>query len=417
MSKSPPPELVQAHTLIKSGQRQAAHQVLKTYLDQNPRDADGWWLMAHAVSQPENVQKCLERVLRINPRHEKARARLAELTPSPIVDDSDPDDDEPDESFFVIKPPATSRQDTAPAAESSMPGGKPDASDPFAAFPASPGSKAQVSGAFPGERPKPPRPKSRPAPAPAMAVNFAPTKEPRLKTMVRAGMIAFALVALVGAVVFIANWQGWVHLWGLPPMARLNGASFSLEYPKAWHSVCKADLYGYPVCGIANHSRYNQVDYYTGQDIDIAGIFSDALSFGNLFGLEKTPDMMVSVIAMDVLESSPAYDRTSMAKMMNDTTARYGYFYDSGKSKITYDERLITVDGRAGFYYRFSIESMSGGVEQFLLGSSGNLAYFDVYVPHDDRMFWLTVYVVTSKRGTDIPEDIVQHMIDSITIS
>jgi hypothetical protein len=80
MAKKPAPELVEAFNLIKDGQKTQAGVILKTYIAQNKLDAQAWWLMAHAVSNAETRQRCLETVLKIDPSHEKARAQLAALT-------------------------------------------------------------------------------------------------------------------------------------------------------------------------------------------------------------------------------------------------------------------------------------------------------------------------------------------------
>lgn len=108
MSASPtlPPELIQAHKLLKAAERGEAAKVLKAYLSKNPRDARAWWLMAHAVTRPDNVQMCLEHVLAINPEHAKARARLDELL--------GPLDDEPDDSFFGVSSAGAEGQVSAP---------------------------------------------------------------------------------------------------------------------------------------------------------------------------------------------------------------------------------------------------------------------------------------------------------------
>lgn len=108
---STPPELMEAYKLLKAAERGPAARVLKQYLTKHPRDEMGWWLMAHAVTRPDNVRTCLERVLKINPQNAKARAKLDALRPSII-------DDEPDDSFFGVSSaddPATPASAAAPA--------------------------------------------------------------------------------------------------------------------------------------------------------------------------------------------------------------------------------------------------------------------------------------------------------------
>ncbi|WP_119068570.1 hypothetical protein [Aggregatilinea lenta] len=182
-----PPELIQAHKLLKAAERGDAAKVLKAYLSKNPRDATAWWLMAHAVTRPDNVQTCLERVLAINPDHAKARARLDELLDLALSD-------EPDDSFFGVSSVDSGAKSAAPGAPAgppsgviehpflttplrgtqAEPGSEPDAppatSDPFVGQPPSadpfadvvPGSNPFTADIMEGEQPPAP-----PAAAPA----------------------------------------------------------------------------------------------------------------------------------------------------------------------------------------------------------------------------------------------------------
>ena len=112
-SPSTPPELLEAHRLLKAGQRQQAGTILKPYLAQHQQDARAWWLMAHVVSSQDTARQCLEQVLKIDPNNEQARTRLATLTsaaeigppssrpsPRPAREPVETPIDEPDDSFF-----------------------------------------------------------------------------------------------------------------------------------------------------------------------------------------------------------------------------------------------------------------------------------------------------------------------------
>jgi hypothetical protein len=114
-SPSTPPELLEAHRLLKAGQRQQAGAILKPYLAQHQQDARAWWLMAHAVSSHDTARQCLEQVLKIDPNNEQARARLATLTSAPGIGSRgsrpaarpapelvETPIDEPDDSFFFL---------------------------------------------------------------------------------------------------------------------------------------------------------------------------------------------------------------------------------------------------------------------------------------------------------------------------
>src|SRR3990172_3629225 len=109
MAKMPPSsELVQAYDMLKAGQRQAAGHLLKGYLNDHPRDTDGWWLMAHTMSKSENMRKCLERVVTLDPNHAKACEKLARLDRIP--------EDEPDDAFFGGVTSVRSQTPAAPPA-------------------------------------------------------------------------------------------------------------------------------------------------------------------------------------------------------------------------------------------------------------------------------------------------------------
>lgn len=73
------PVLKEAYQLIKSGDKARARQMLLNYVKQNPQDKDGWWLMAHAVSDSDQRKKSLERAVRIDPDFAAARQALRKL--------------------------------------------------------------------------------------------------------------------------------------------------------------------------------------------------------------------------------------------------------------------------------------------------------------------------------------------------
>ena len=100
--------------------------------------------------------------------------------------------------------------------------------------------------------------------------------------------------------------------------------------------VCKADSAGYPVCGIANHPFYNQVDWYLGGSVDFASLFT-SLGSGLLFNAPALPDIQVSVIVMDVPTTSPAYNGASWAKTKNDW-AKEGWLVSS-EARTKYEKK------------------------------------------------------------------------------
>jgi tetratricopeptide (TPR) repeat protein len=72
-------QLEEAYELIQQEQLDEATAFLKPILDDNPDNADAWWLMANAVSEPRDARRALVNVLKNNPRHTKAREMLDKL--------------------------------------------------------------------------------------------------------------------------------------------------------------------------------------------------------------------------------------------------------------------------------------------------------------------------------------------------
>jgi hypothetical protein len=79
MSDQTRAQLQQAYQLIKSGQRQGAIEILQAVLRYDGNNADAWWLLANASTDPAEQQDALETVLRLRPTHEQAREKLAAL--------------------------------------------------------------------------------------------------------------------------------------------------------------------------------------------------------------------------------------------------------------------------------------------------------------------------------------------------
>jgi hypothetical protein len=72
--------LKEAYQYIKAGDKSTARQLLELYTDQHPDDANGWWLMAHAVTHPDQRRHYLERVLDLNPGYAPAEKELRQLS-------------------------------------------------------------------------------------------------------------------------------------------------------------------------------------------------------------------------------------------------------------------------------------------------------------------------------------------------
>lgn len=105
-----------AYQLIKTGQKAQAAEQLHSLLDQEPENADAWWLLAMASTEPADIRHALEHDLQLRPEHEAAQKALAALNrkfPPPAADDFDalfPDE-------YVAKPKLSTARKTPPPAK------------------------------------------------------------------------------------------------------------------------------------------------------------------------------------------------------------------------------------------------------------------------------------------------------------
>ncbi len=71
--------LLKAEQLLREGKKQQAAPLLEEYLRGNINSARGWWALSFAVPEVEEQIVCVERVLKLNPTHTSALARLEKL--------------------------------------------------------------------------------------------------------------------------------------------------------------------------------------------------------------------------------------------------------------------------------------------------------------------------------------------------
>lgn len=98
-------QLVQAYQWIKEGKKAEAEAHLIRILSQDEGNADAWWLLANALTDPTEQAEALDQLLQLRPGDEKAQKMLAKLRPpkrpaappppparptAPVDDDSDP---------------------------------------------------------------------------------------------------------------------------------------------------------------------------------------------------------------------------------------------------------------------------------------------------------------------------------------
>jgi hypothetical protein len=72
-------QLKQAYTYIQQERLDEAITILRRILRDDPDNADAWWLMANAVSEPADAAEALSNVLRLRPDHAEAREAYDQL--------------------------------------------------------------------------------------------------------------------------------------------------------------------------------------------------------------------------------------------------------------------------------------------------------------------------------------------------
>ncbi len=88
--------LAQAIAAARHGQKKEAQFLLTQLLKENPEEAQGWFLLSHLVDDSTKKQAFLQKVLALDPTHEKAQSALKNLTaakpPMPAFSISEDDD-------------------------------------------------------------------------------------------------------------------------------------------------------------------------------------------------------------------------------------------------------------------------------------------------------------------------------------
>lgn len=113
-------KLQQAIQLARSGDKQKAQYLLAQTLQEEPENAQAWYLLSLLVYSESKQTAYLQRVLALDPTHEKAQARLAELTPAIVI--AEPDwfeEEEPEEEvdWFAATAVAEPSKPAEPAAD------------------------------------------------------------------------------------------------------------------------------------------------------------------------------------------------------------------------------------------------------------------------------------------------------------
>lgn len=85
-------KLQQAIAAARSGDNKKAQYLLTQTLQENPEETQAWYLLSLLVDSEEKQIAYLNRVLAIDPAHEKAQERLAALTAVSPTHSASPDD-------------------------------------------------------------------------------------------------------------------------------------------------------------------------------------------------------------------------------------------------------------------------------------------------------------------------------------
>jgi hypothetical protein len=71
--------LTRAYELIEEGKSEEARALIEPIIEAEPSNADAWWILAHAVSDPTKARQALQNVLKLNPSYPGANELLSIL--------------------------------------------------------------------------------------------------------------------------------------------------------------------------------------------------------------------------------------------------------------------------------------------------------------------------------------------------
>lgn len=209
-------------------------------------------------------------------------------------------------------------------------------------------------------------------------------------TVLTLSVVGFSVLVMVFLALFVLDERGSIDMdiFSAAGGAKtLETARFELEYPSGYDMRCRTERFGYDVCGIVRDAVFNEVDQFVDPNSpQTAGVMAPGLS----------------IIVMDVPESSPAYQGSSWAKSFYTLYEQNDYV--DPDARVTYNGREdIRVDGHTAYYYEYTNEGL------------WHEAAWDLYIPHDGTVFWLraTFFGMDDER---IPQHVIDDIIDSIEI-
>lgn len=470
---TPPQELINAYKLLKAGKRKEAGQQLKTYLAQNPNNADAWWLMSFTVGTPDQVEKCLRAALKSDPHHEKARAKLAELS-GPVPDAAAPDaaasDDaaassapvspdasappaapppatstieEPDERLFfetmrtdprgesrprsaVVKPLSAAPPEPSPALQAaafSMP--LDDlADDALPARPASTVSFAEFAATvhiqrdpFSGEPLHSPFATIPPDDDPfaelsapdADAAQTTGTDGPRSTGRTGADHLLALIVAVFAVLVLVS-----FVLYALD-----QGGTISLNFFDSKTAMTELNAASFAIEypeGWDHRCRYEALGY------QVCGIANHALYNDVDWFVDQQVDIGAMLQAAFSAPFAGSVPDEQISIVVMDVPMNSSSYDDGSWAKTLYEyyqqgwafepDTEVTYNGREDI----TIDGYTAYYYKYTSAGLWKDAAWDVYIPHDGIVFWMRA-TFSGERGDRIPQHIIDDMIASIDIN
>lgn len=385
MASTPPPQLIEAFKQIKAGQVEAARRGLAAYLHAHPQDADAWWLMAHATSDPVIVRRCLEKTLALRPDYAPARAKLERLAP-PSAPTFDPARD------FELPPNLR-----APESGTALAVIDDEDDAPLTSWAA----------ALAAEPPLP-------GPVPSMGSSTGRTQRRRTLTLLAYGAASVVLALVLALLVVEGLGYYRDHVIGPPdPPGTLRGELFAVRPPPGWTGRCTGDDTA-QVCSFASDRAYSLLDPYARGRQNLGNEALLTTINRTLFGGDSAPQRAATGIVVDYSREDSGYEyvRQSIIWQEGEYGSKQGRTsYIRGYDLwMEYDKANPPIDGATGYVYWLTGKDVTG----LVLDRHGYFIICDVYVPHDDRLLMLTVVAYSAESIDDLPRAEIEAMIHSI---
>lgn len=387
MSQALNPQLVGAYQQIRAGQVAQARDALSAYLRANPRDADAWWLMAHAVADPAVARRCLEKTLACNPDHALARARLAALQ-GPAAPAFDPLRE------FELPPNVVAAAGRGALVAQDDP-------DPGAggSWVLALAAEAPVLRGLPVAR------KSRAA--------RHTSRQGRARALAVYGILTGVMVILVAVLIVEGLDLYHTRVVGDTAPGALRGAVFTVMPARGWTGHCAGDSDG-QLCSFASEPQYDLLGPYSRGSQNLGN--EDLLRTINtaLFGGDDAPQRAAIGIVMDYTGDVSGYDYVlrSLRWQEQEYSAKNGRTsYIRGYDLwMEYEIDHPVIDGAQSYVYWLTGKDVTGEV----LDRRGYFIIGDVYIPRDGRLLMLTVVAYSAVSIDDLPRAEIEQMIRSI---